>query len=206
MSSGLQGQRRKELSQELGDAVNAIAGKVKPFKDELETLRQRFLDGEKELAELKNKQAEAKQSEADAKAEFDRQKKTLDLINARHKKLNSLREAVVKLCRDGQLAFAYWLLTTQKLQNEDNAKDKLEPRFKDKLKDDPQAVSTSDLRGKLTAAWTAYANAIRKNLDADAKVKESDAALTTLKAQLEGVTKKFDANIQAALLTIKPKI
>jgi chromosome segregation ATPase len=206
----LQGFRDNEetrLSQELGGAVNEIAGKVKPFKDELETLRQRVMDWDTELAELKNKQTEAKQKEADAKAEFERQKKTLELIGARHKKLDSLRDQVVKLCAPDQkqLAFAYWLVTTEKLPSEDSAKDKLEPRFKEKLKEEPQVVITSDLRGKLTAAWTAYATAITNSLNADAKVKERDAALATLKTELEGVTKKFDANIQAALLTIKPK-
>ena len=195
----------KRLARELGAGVGQIKGKVDPFREEVETLRQRIIDEDRKLAQYEKELTDAKQAETDAKAEFERQKKSLESIKARLKKLDSLSEDVVKLCREGQLAFAYWLLTTEKLKCEDKAKDKLEPRFKDKLIEEPQVVSTAELRCKLMAAWARYANALKCTFDADARVKGSKDALKTIGDQLAAATKRFDASVKTALSNIKPK-
>jgi hypothetical protein len=189
---------QQRLKNELGSSFEKIATTVAPFKKIIDDLSGAIPKEEHEIADLEEKLIKDKQSEADAKADFEKWKKPVASIVARHGKLKMLSDKINAATKNGERAFAYWLLTTTKAKPQD------EDRFADALAGVPQVVASKDLSEKIIKAWNAYAKATKAVQDRDSEIKGRKEALDTKKSELDDAKKKFDARVQAALSTVKP--
>ncbi|MEY9418077.1 gas vesicle protein [Bradyrhizobium japonicum] len=190
---------KKRLTAELGSSLGQIDKIVSQFKEVIDKLTKEIPEKEKELADRENHLIEARKKEAEAKAGFDLWRTPVASVDARHGKLNALSDKIIAACKNGELAFGYWLLTTHFRPKGD------EDRYADKLTGKPDVVKTDALQANIIGAWNDYAKKTRIAQDLDALVKGSKDALATKKAQLDDAKSKFDARIQAALSIIKPQ-
>ncbi|WLA69187.1 hypothetical protein [Bradyrhizobium diazoefficiens] len=94
---------QQRLKNELGGNVETIVKTVAPFKKFIDDLSSAIPKEKHAIAGLEEKLIEAKQSEADAKADFEKWKKPVASIVARYGKLKTLSDRINEATKNGEL-------------------------------------------------------------------------------------------------------